>query len=42
MRYFFGATLLYFIGYSGGDVLIASLWVGASYGFIDIMRERNT
>ena len=41
MRYFIGAFVLYIIGFLGGDVLIASVWVGASFGFIDLMKQGN-
>jgi hypothetical protein len=41
MRYFIGAFVLYIIGFLGGDVLMASLWVGASFGFIDLMKQGN-
>ena len=41
MRYFFGLWMLYGIGYLGGDIIVASLWVGAAYGFIDFMKERS-
>ena len=39
MRYVFGAFLVFTIGYFGGDILVASLWLGAVYGFIDTMRQ---
>jgi hypothetical protein len=39
MRYFFGALVLYTIGYLGGNVLLAAIWIGIGYGFIDLMRE---
>ena len=42
MRYLFGVSVLYSIGYFGGDVLTTSLWMGAAYGFIDLMKERST
>jgi|TARA_Y100000034_G_scaffold93735_1_gene113495 hypothetical protein len=41
MRYFFGVSMLYSIGYFGGDVLTSSIWIGAAYGFIDHMKERS-
>ena len=41
MRYFFGVSVLYSIGYFGGDVLTSSLCMGAAYGFIDHMKERS-
>ena len=39
MRYAVGAFLLYTIGYLGGDIIIASIWVGIAYGFIDLMKQ---
>jgi hypothetical protein len=39
MRYFFGTWILYVIGYLGGDIIIASIWIGAAYGFIDLMKQ---
>ena len=39
MRYVFGAFVLYSIGFLGGDIIIASIWVGIAYGFIDIMKQ---
>jgi len=41
MRYFVGTWLLYAIAYLGGDIIIASVWIGAAYGFIDFMKERS-
>ena len=41
MRYFVGTWLLYAIAYMGGDIIVASLWMGAAYGFIDFMKERS-
>ena len=39
MRYFIGAFTLYGIGWFGGDIIIAALWIGAAYGFIDFMKN---
>ena len=39
MRYLFGAWVLYIVGYLGGNVLMAAIWIGIGYGFIDLMRE---
>tara|TARA_Y100000780_G_scaffold2925_1_gene2715 strand:- start:259 stop:387 length:129 start_codon:yes stop_codon:yes gene_type:complete len=39
MRYLFGALVLYTVGYLGGNVLFAAIWIGIGYGFIDLMRE---
>jgi len=39
MRYALGAFLLYSIGYLGGDIIIASIWMGVAYGFIDLMKQ---
>ena len=39
MRYVFGAFVLYSIGQFGGDILIAALWIGIAYGFIDLMKQ---
>ena len=39
MRYFIGTWLLYAMAYLGGDIIIASIWIGAAYGFIDLMKE---
>ena len=39
MRYVLGVFVLYSIGFSGGDILIASLCMGIAYGFIDIMKQ---
>jgi len=41
MRYFIGTWILYAIAYLGVDIIIASIWIGAAYGFIDLMKERN-
>ena len=41
MRYVIGAFMLYVVGWMGGSILITSLWIGAAYGFIDIMKERG-
>ena len=41
MRYFVGTWLLYAIAYMGGDIIVVSLWMGAAYGFIDLMKERR-
>ena len=41
MRYFVGSWLLYATAYLGGDIIIASVWIGAAYGFIDLMKERR-
>ena len=41
MRYVIGAWILYAIAYLGGDIIISSIWIGAAYGFIDIMKERG-
>ena len=37
MRYIVGTFILCWIGWLGGDVLVTSLWIGATYGFIDFM-----
>jgi len=42
LRYFFGVWMLYGIGYLGGDIIVASLWAGAAFGFIDIMKGMST
>ena len=39
MRYALGAFLLYTIGYLVGDIIIASIWMGIAYGFIDLMKQ---
>jgi len=39
MRYFIGAWILYAIAYLGGDIIIASIWIGVAYGFIDLMKQ---
>ena len=39
MRYFFGAWMLFTIGQFGGNILLAAIWIGIAYGFIDLMRE---
>ena len=39
MRYAVGAFLLYIVGYFDGDIIIASIWVGVAYGFIDLMKQ---
>tara|TARA_B110001454_G_scaffold201626_1_gene208159 strand:+ start:264 stop:392 length:129 start_codon:yes stop_codon:yes gene_type:complete len=39
MRYFFGVWILYAVGYLGGNILMAAIWIGIGYGFIDLMRE---
>jgi len=39
MRYAVGAFLLYIVGYFGGDIIIASIWMGIAYGFIDLMKQ---
>jgi hypothetical protein len=41
MRYFIGTWLLYAMAYLGSDIIIASIWIGAAYGFIDLMKERR-
>ena len=41
MRYAFGAFILYTIGFFGGNIIIASIWVGIAYGFIDLMKQEN-
>ena len=41
MRYILGTFLLYCIGWLGGDVLLAAIWMGAAYGFIDLMKQGN-
>ena len=41
MRYVFGAFVLYSIGFFGGDIIIASIWVGIAYGFIDLMKDNK-
>ena len=39
MRYLLGAWVLYTVGYLGGNVMMAAIWIGIGYGFIDLMRE---
>ena len=39
MRYFIGTWLLYAMAYLGSDIIIASIWVGVAYGFIDLMKQ---
>tara|TARA_B100001167_G_C16553490_1_gene204555 strand:+ start:256 stop:381 length:126 start_codon:yes stop_codon:yes gene_type:complete len=39
MRYIFGAFMLYWIGWVGGDILVSALWLGIAYGFIDLMKH---
>ena len=39
MRYVIGAFMLYTIAYLGGDIIIASIWIGVAYGFIDLMKQ---
>ena len=42
MRYVIGAFMLYWTGLLGADILMASLWLGVAYGFIDLMKEGRT
>jgi len=39
MRYAIGAFLLYAVGYLGGNIIIVSIWMGITYGFIDLMKQ---
>ena len=39
MRYVIGAFMLYVVGWMGGNILISALWIGAAYGFIDLMKQ---
>jgi len=40
MRYIFGTSMLYCVGWLGGDVLLSAIFIGAAYGFIDNMSGR--
>ncbi len=42
MRYFFGAWMLYAVGYLGGNILLAAIGIGIGYGFLDLIREGRT
>jgi len=39
MKYIIGVFVLYCIGWLGGDIIVAAICIGLSYGFIDYMKE---
>ena len=41
-RYFIGGYILYWIGWFGGDIIIASISLGIAFGFIDLMKEKSS
>ena len=41
LRYLLGVILLCIVGFTGGDVLISAIYMGAAYGFIDYIDNKR-